>query len=137
MQFMGSMSDTEMNIPLRQNTALVGKAGSDVVVCGNADYLRTPAIFRKAPINCQIVTYGCNCINAVAYMVVGTTGWSISPMFIDCFVLRMPDTPLVVTLTWIAEVRRLEGDLCDGNELVGMYTSSAEGALLLRLSPMT
>jgi hypothetical protein len=137
-QFVGSVSDADMVRPLRTGTRVSSRPGTDMVLCGTADIMRTPPIFRRPPANCQIVTFGCNCINAISYIITspnGTITWSVSPMFTNCFVVQMPETRMDVTLTWIAAVRKLEGDLCDRNELVGMFTPAAEGDLLLYLTP--
>lgn len=133
--YRATTSDSPIDATIRNNAHVVGHEGAAFIVCGEYYQLTTPAIFRTRPSRCQIVTYGCACINSRAYSS-NATSWSISPLFNECFVTRIPAVTTTMEFVWISSVSKLKGTLCDTTELTYMYTDEAEGTLTVTLTPL-
>jgi len=133
--FRATTSNSPIDAAIQDGAQVVGRAGTYFVVCAAYDQLSTPAIFKTRPRSCQIVTYGCSCINSRAYYS-NASSWIISPIFNECFVTRIPDVKTAVSFVWIASVSKLQGSLCDISELTYMYTNNAEGSLTVNFLPL-
>jgi hypothetical protein len=136
LSFRATTSGSPIDSIIRNGAHIIGHPDNYFTVCGAYDQLSTPAIFKVRPRGCQIVTYGCSCINSRAYFS-NASAWSISSLFNECFITRIPPTETTVAFTWISSVSKLSGTMCDISELTYMYTDNAEGVLTVTFIPFS